>query len=203
MLKKPWNALDIPVSDSDDDHKLTVESIENQIFFYSDVNAERTLALVRATREMDNKLRTESLSRSMGGVGVSITPIWLHIQSNGGSLFSAFGVSDQLRLIETPVYSIVEGCAASAATVISVCCQKRFMLASSFMLIHQLSAAAWGKYDEIKDEAHVLDMLMEKLVEFYTEHSKMKRKKVEDLLQHDSWFNSEECLKLGLVDFIL
>ncbi len=201
---QPWNMMKSEMSDSDDGHKLTVESVDSHIWYYSEVNPDRGLALVRAAREIDDKLRNENISRSMGGIGISESPpIWLHIQSPGGMIFSAFAIADQLKLIQTPIYSVVEGYAASAATIISACCSKRFILPSALMLIHQLSAMAWGKYDEIKDEAHALDMEMELLVKFYTEHSKMKRKKVEDLLQRDSWFNAQECLQLGLVDQIL
>ena len=184
--------------------KLTVESVDNHVFFYSNVDSDRGLALIRTLREIDVRLRNESLSRGMGIVnGESRTPIWLHIQSPGGGVFAAFAIADQLKMIPSPIYSIVEGFSASAATVISMSCTKRFILPSAFMLIHQVSSLAWGRYDEIKDEAHLLDMLMDRLTSFYCEKSKMRRDVVEKMLARDSWFKASECLKLGLADSIL
>ena len=188
---------------SDSSQKLTVESVDNHCYFYSDVNSDRGLALVKTLREIDVRLRNESVSRGMGIGGESQTPIWLHIQSPGGSVFAAFAIADQIKLIPSPIYSIVEGYGASAATVISMSCNKRFILPSAFMLIHQVSDMTWGKYEEIKDEAHLLDMLMDKLISFYVSKSKMKKATVVEMLKHDSWFNSEECVKLGLADGVL
>ena len=48
------------------------------------------------------------------------------------------------------VISIVEGCAASAATIISMVRHKRYATPNAFMSIHHLSSGACGKYKETK-----------------------------------------------------
>jgi ATP-dependent protease ClpP protease subunit len=182
--------------------KLTVETIDNHIYFYSEVDSDRCLALIRTIRELDSRLRSEYLSRMLLPEHLPI-PIWLHIESPGGGLFTAFNIASQLQQIETPIYSIVEGYAASAATILSCACTRRFILPNSFMLIHQLSSIAWGTYEQLKDDMHLYDMSMNNLREFYASCTKFSRKKVEKLLQHDSWFNAPECLENGLVDEIM
>ena len=179
--------------------KLTIETINTHIYFYADVDTDRCLALIRSIRETDAMLRNERMTRSIPDE-IGLTPIWLHIQSNGGDLFAGLAIADQFAKIETPIYSVVEGCCASAATLISAACTKRYILTNGFMLIHQLSSRAWGKYEEFKDHQHILDMLMESLTNFYAKHSRMSRKKVESLLKRDSWFNADQCIAMGLVD---
>lgn len=203
-MQLPGLRLEAPTVISDSVPKLTVESVGNHVYFYSDIDSDRGLALVRQIRQLDEGLRNESLSRGMGKCFESARPpIWLHIQSPGGSLFAAFAIADQLKLVQTPIYSVVEGFAASAGTILSCCCQRRYIMPRAFMMIHQLSSVAWGKYEEIKDEAHMLDMAMDLIVEFYREHTKMKASQIKNLLKHDSWFKAEECLGLGLADAIL
>lgn len=182
--------------------KLTVETINNHVYFYARVDEDRCLALIRTLRELDDRLRNERSSRSLPKEYLP-TPIWLHIQSPGGGVFAGLGIADQLKGIASPIFSIVEGYAASAATLITMSCTRRYITPSSFMLIHQLSSFAWGKFEELKDEMHLLNMMMDRLVTFYTERSKLDEERVKELLQRDSWFHAEECVELGLADEIL
>ena len=130
-------------------------------------------------------------------------PIWLHIQSGGGSLFTGLNIADQLKTIQTPIYSIVEGYCASAATLISMSCQRRYITPSAFMLIHQLSTWTHGTYEQLQDDMHVNDMLMGRLYEFYEAKTKLKVKDLKAFMRRDSWFNAQECVAKGLVDEIL
>ena len=191
-----------PKGNSNPPPKLTVESVDNHCYFYSEVNSDRGLALIKNLRELDTKLRNEHASRSLPE-DHPLTPIWLHIESPGGNLFTAFSIAEQIKRLKTPVYSVVEGYTASAATIISIACSKRFILPSAFMLIHQLSSFHWGKYEEFRDEMNLLDMAMETLVSFYVNNTKMKKTKVSELLKRDSWFNAKQSLDAGLVDKIL
>jgi ATP-dependent protease ClpP protease subunit len=146
--------------------------------------------------------RNEHLSRNLPK-GYPRTPIWLHVHSGGGDLFAGLSMADQLRQIDTPIYSIVEGYCASAATLISMSCSKRFIQPSAFVLIHQLSAISWGTYEQLRDDMHMYDMAMEKLVEFYKQNTKLKRKQIKEMLKRDSWFQASECLQHGLADELL
>lgn len=182
--------------------KLTVEASNNHIYYYADVDSDRCLALMKEIRDADGMLRNEFVSRDLPKEFPMI-PIWLHIYSPGGDLFSGLAVADQIRHIETPIYSIIEGYCASAATLISMACTRRYIRPSAFMLIHQLSSAMWGKYDDFLDEVHLMDMAMDRLVRFYKKNSKLGGKRIRKLLGRDSWFNARECIELGLTDKII
>ena len=57
-----------------------------------------------------------------------------------------------IKNLKIPVISIIEGGAASSATMISVVCSHRIIYKNSYMLIHQLSSGVVGKYQDIEDE---------------------------------------------------
>lgn len=181
--------------------KTTIETIDNHIYFYADVDSDFCLRLIRAIREKDAELRAEHLSRGMEGM--PLTPIWLHIHSYGGSLFTAFSISDQLKMIKSPVYSVIEGICASAATLLAMSCEKRFILPSSYMLIHQLSGLMWGTHEQFKDELNLQNKLMDRLVEFYVSHSEVTAEQIRGMLTRDYWLDAQECVRLKLVDGIL
>ncbi|KKN33285.1 hypothetical protein LCGC14_0805350 [marine sediment metagenome] len=179
----------------------TVEAINNHVYFYADVNSDRGLTLLQRLREADNFLRSEHISRALPPDFPPI-PIWLHINSWGGSVTDGFAISDQIKQIQTPIYSIVEGMCASAATFISMACSQRYIQPSAYMLIHELSAFMWGTYTQIKDDVKLLDMMIERITTFYLNNSTLKREDVEKSLKHNTWFNADMAIKAGMVDNI-
>lgn len=198
---QPTDKIRMALGDSEGSSRLTVETVDNHIYYYADVDSDRCLALIRAVREADSKLRAEHLSRGLDGQ--PMTPIWIHVHSYGGSLFAALSLADQLTMIKSPLYAIVEGIAASAATLIAMSCEKRYILPNSFMMVHQLSSFMWGKYEEFKDEMELQNKLMERLKNFYAEKSNMSKEDIETMLKRDYWMDAQECVERGFVDEIL
>jgi ATP-dependent protease ClpP protease subunit len=105
--------------------------------------------------------------------------------------------------MKTPVYTYIDGFAASAATMISVAGKKRFMTENSIMLVHQLSSATSGKFEEMKDEYNNLLGLMDIIKKIYLSNSKISKENLDNLLKQDLWLDSTKSIQLGFVDKIL
>lgn len=172
--------------------------LDNSLYFYSIIDEQSSLELEKKLIALDN--RNQKLLKSHN---IDNGPIHLHIQSLGGSLLHTLYLIDLIKGMKTPVYTYVDGFAASAGTLLSVVGKKRFMSKHSLMLIHQLSGGASGKYSELKDEEQNVDMFMDMIVNTYLEHTKFNEVVLNNILKHDWWLNSEQCLKHGLVDEIL
>ena len=129
--------------------------------------------------------------------------IHLHITSSGGSLMPTLYICDLIQYLDTDVYTFVDGYAASSASLISICGNKRFITKHSSMLIHQLSADISGKFIEIKDKFNNAEQLMNNVADIYLSKTNITLGHLAYLLQHDIWLNSTVCLELGLVDQIL
>ena len=99
--------------------------------------------------------------------------------------------------------SVIDGCAASAATIMSVVAEERLMHEHAFMLIHQLSSGMWGKFEDMKDDMKNNEMLMKKIIGIYEEHTNIPKSKIKDILKRDIWWDAKTCLKYGLVDDII
>ena len=108
--------------------------------------------------------------------------IYLHINSYGGSIFSAFSIIDTIKNLKIPVISIIEGGAAEAATLISIVCDYRIIYKTSYMLIHQLSSITWGKMTEIEEDVVNLKELMKQIKILYKTYSNITEEKIEELL---------------------
>ena len=174
-----------------------VESHDNCIMFYGEVNEENAKLLNKSLRNMDKDLQIVKVK-----YGVDV-PIKLYINSYGGSIFAGFSTVDTIKSLVIPVHTYIDGAAASAATLISVVGEKRFIHKNSYMLVHQLSSLMWGKYEEFKDEMENLDLLMARIKEIYKEHCSIPKKELDDILKHDLWLDSAKCVKWALVDEIV
>lgn len=186
----------------DDDDNATIEQVGNRIYFYADVEVETCMKLMKKVRELDTELRMEQMKRGLEDE--PLTPIWLHVQSYGGDLFAGFSTADQLKIVKSPIYTVVDGITASAATLISMSGNKRYILPNSLLMIHQLRAFMWGTHEAFKDEMLLQEKLMDKLVSFYIEHSALESQDdIRDMLKHDYWLDAKTALERGFVDAIL
>ena len=174
-----------------------IERDNNHIYFHSEVDRESIFELIMLIKEAEEESVLTSFKLNIDEV-----PIYLHINSFGGSIFAAFSAIDVIKACRVPIYTIIEGSTASAGTLISVVGKKRFIRPNAYMLIHQLSSSCWGKMSEIEDEFKNLQDLMEKIKEIYKEYTNIPKKELNELLKHDLWLDSNKCLKYGLVEEI-
>jgi ATP-dependent protease ClpP protease subunit len=177
--------------------KPDTEKDKNHLYFYTDVTQDSCLDLNRKINDLNKELLKYSIEYDCPPPS-----IFLHINSMGGDLLAAFSVVDTIKNSRVPIVSIVEGSAASAATIISMVCHKRYITSHSFMLIHQLSSACAGKFQEIQDDFANDTKFMNLLYTLYQDHTTMNNKKIKEVLKHDIWWSSKECTENGLVDGI-
>lgn len=197
--RKLNNKLKSNCSDNQDsDEEEIVEVFDNNIYFYTDVTTKSSFLLIKELKKLDMKLQTEKLRNNLENVHIN-----LHIHTYGGDLYGAFAVIDIIRTLKTPVHSYIEGISASAGTIISVVCEKRYMYKNAFMLIHQLSSGMWGKYADLEDEMTNCQEFMKVIKDIYKKHTNVNKRKLDDILKHDLWWNANTCLENGLVDEIL
>jgi len=168
---------------------------KNHIYFYSEVDRDTIRELIEVLREAEAYCL--QMKRQMN---LKKVPIYLHINSYGGCIFSALNAIDYIEASTVPVYTIIEGSTASAGTLMSVCGKKRFIRPNAHMLIHQLSSECWGKMSELEDEFSNLKAIMTKLKSIYKDHTTIPKNELKRLLKHDLWLNSDQCLEYGLVD---
>ena len=168
---------------------------KNHIYFYSEVSTESCLDLNNELVNLAKELQYYSLEHDC-----KPAKIYLHINSYGGELLASFSSVDYIKNSPVPVVSIIEGCAASAATLMSVVASERYMTPSSWMLIHQLRGGYWGKFEEMEEDLSNSRKFMEKIYEIYEAHTNLTRKELKKMLKRDEWWDYETCLKYGLID---
>lgn len=176
--------------------KIVVE--HNNIYLYGTISFESCEALRNKINELEFNANVFRIS-----YGIEPPPINIHIQSYGGSLMNTFYVVDLIENLKTQVNTYVDGYSASAASLINVVGNKRYMTKNSMMLIHQLYSSNEGKYSELSDDNENMELLMSKIRNIYLRKTKMTPDMLDDLLKHDLWLDAKTCKKYGLIDEII
>lgn len=171
----------------------------NQLYFYDDVT--RT-SIYNLNRQLDTTAKIIQALKINFNIK-EVLPIELYVSSEGGEVFSAFSAVDRIKSSPIPVNTYVEGIAASAATLLSVCGARRFIRKNAFMLLHQISSAYWGNYMQIKDEVKNLELIMTLVKQIYLQHTTFQESELDELLKHDIYLSAEDCIKYSLADEIL
>jgi ATP-dependent Clp endopeptidase proteolytic subunit ClpP len=185
-----------------EEEEQTIFLRDNHLYYSDHVmlcNVDKVKQLMRDYLNQVEELQSIKFARNF-----TPKPLYLHINSSGGDLLAGLTLYDFIVEYSThiPVHTIIEGLAASAATIISVAGVKRYITPSSYLLIHQLSTVFGGTYSNIKDEKENCDKLMQKITEIYLGKSKLTKKKLEELLARDIYLSASESKKYGLVDEI-
>lgn len=183
---------------ADSDKKVYRAS--NHIYFYAGVTKASVYKLNEAIDELNAAF--EKLQRNNPGIEMKPEPIMLHINSYGGSVFAAFAAVDMIMQSKIPVHTIVEGATASSGTIMSVVGKKRYIRPHASMLIHQLSSWIGGKMTEVEESMENLEQMMDTIKDIYVNNTKIRGRKLDELLKHDLWWKPDVCLKYGLVDEI-
>ena len=168
----------------------------NKIYFYKDITRETVLKLNTTLSEMSKKLIHTGLVLNFN----KPVPIYLFINSSGGDCFAGLSAMDHISTLPVPVYTVIDGICASAATFLSVSGEKRFIMKHSTVLIHQLRNWFAGTYEEMKDDMKNTDNIMDIMKKIYKEKTTLPVSKLKELLSREIYLTADEAIKYNIAD---
>ena len=119
----------------------------------------------------------------------------LHINSVGGDVFAGFTIAQVIKELSDkgiPSTAIVDGLAASIASVIACACDKIKMYESSFLMIHNCWSVVQGNADALRKEAEMMDKIDSAIRTFYHKHFDLTDKELEKAMDAETWISGEE-----------
>jgi len=135
----------------------------------------------------------------------SSKPIYLYINSPGGSVISGLAIFDAMQHIKSEVITINLGLAASMASFIMAAGSKgkRLALPSSRIMIHQPMGGAQGQAEDIKVEAAQIMRIRDNLVKMYSMMTGQTQEQITEDLDRDNFMGAQEAMEYGLIDRVL
>lgn len=134
-------------------------------------------------------------------------PIILVINSPGGSVDAGFAIWDQITMINSPVYTLVTGLAASMGSILSLAADenKRFATPFARIMIHQplIAGIIQGQATDLEIQAKEIIKTRKLLVDLYCQKTGKDEKTIEKALDRDTWLSAKEAQEFGLIDTIV
>ena len=162
------------------------------------MTSEKVLELIEQVKNLESSLLKQAVD--LPGYAPEIT---IYIQSGGGDVYAGFSGMDHLKQSRVKIYTVADGCCASAASFLLLGGTYRYVNPHTQVLVHQISSSGfWGKFEELKDEMAMCEKLMELVKRIYKRETDIPDKMFKTLMKRDVYLSPEECLEFRIVDEI-
>lgn len=137
----------------------------------------------------------------------SAKTIRVHVNSPGGDVFDAVAIANMLRAQSQEkgrkVEMLIEGLAASAASIITSAGDSIKIASNAMMMIHNPSGIVVGMAGDMRSMADALDSIRDSIVATYRWVSQLSVEAIRALMDASTWMSAEEALTNGFVTEIM
>jgi ATP-dependent protease ClpP protease subunit len=125
------------------------------------------------------------------------TPLTISINSYGGDALAGIAVHNILARHEGQKRVVIEGIAASAASLIAMAGDEIIMPENAFMMVHEAWGGALGDSETMRQQADVLDKISGAYRRTYAARSGQTEEAVAALMAAETWFTAEDAVTNG------
>lgn len=133
----------------------------------------------------------------------SLEPIYMLIDSPGGSVIDGATVISQMEASKAPIYTVCTRFCASMAAMIHSYGHKRYSLDRALLMYHPATAGSQGQIKNMVSFLKTLDRYANKMTANIIKRSKISEAEFESLVSYELWIDSEDALQRGLIDGIV
>jgi ATP-dependent protease ClpP protease subunit len=126
----------------------------------------------------------------------------LRINSPGGDVFAAQAIVAAIRDCGAKVTAVIDGLAASAATVIATAADSIEMSDGALFMIHCGWCGTVGNANDMRATAALLDKVDATICDQYAKRTGMTCEAVMALMQAETWMTAQESVDAGFVNAV-
>lgn len=127
--------------------------------------------------------------------------VW--INSPGGNVFAAAEIYTMLRDHKGKVTVKIDAIAASAASVVAMAGDTVLMSPVSMLMIHDPMTIAMGNTRDMEKAIDTLNEVKESIINAYAAKTGLRRSRIAELMECETWLNARKAVELGFADAIL
>jgi len=126
----------------------------------------------------------------------------VRVNSPGGDVFDGIAIYNALRKHDGTVNVVVDGLAASAASLIAMSGEMITMSQGAMMMIHDAWAMTLGNADDHSAMADTLNKVSGELAGIYSERTGISSRGVRRLMLAETWLTAQEAKAQGFADVV-
>jgi ATP-dependent Clp protease protease subunit len=135
-----------------------------------------------------------------GMAGVKTLDIF--INSVGGDVFEAKAIFENLKRFSAEKVVHVDGLCASAASLVAMAGDRIITAPAGTWMVHEASAGAWGRAEDLRAMADLLDMQNQDMAKTYAARTKGEVAAMLELMSAETWMDATKAKELGFTDEI-
>lgn len=128
--------------------------------------------------------------------------ITVRINSGGGDVFTGHTIYNMIKQTNKHVKVVVNGLAASIASVIAMAGDVIEMPANSMIMIHNPSTYQGGTSDDMRKTADTLDKVAETIKAVYIKRTGLSDEEITEMMNNETWMTAQEAKEKGFCDVI-
>ncbi|HEX6993735.1 MAG TPA: head maturation protease, ClpP-related [Gammaproteobacteria bacterium] len=144
-------------------------------------------------------LTSKKFAQELSALG-KLDEITVSINSPGGAVFDGVAIYNALVAHPARVDVVIDGLAASIASVIAMAGDRITLRAGAMMMIHDPWTIALGNADEMRDVADQLDRVARNIADIYAARTGQPVERVRELMRATSWFDGPAAVESGFAD---
>jgi ATP-dependent protease ClpP protease subunit len=130
--------------------------------------------------------------------------VTLRINSLGGDVFAGRAIANTIASRRADVTAVIDGVAASAATMIALAAGRIEMAANAQWMIHNPRASVFEQQAEgLRSATKLLDDVEAEYVAAYVSKTGLAESKLRAMMDAETWFSADEAKAAGFVDAIV
>lgn len=177
-----------------------------QLKIYTDIQSESDKTFARKVGDVEG-VSFADIDAFCNSIPADDNQIEIRLHCDGGSVTEGWAMYDRLRATGKEITCIVEGNAASMATVILMAAPKerRKACENAHILMHNPWACVMtaADADDMQKMANDLKAEQERLVNLYVERCGVDRDTIQSLMDEDKFITAAEAKELGIIGEII
>ena len=189
--RKAWNVVR-----SSDGQKATID-------LYGDIVEQRPVSFWTDEPVEGEYIIPSEIQGDLDGVKNCPT-VDIHINSAGGEVSAAVAIYNKIKSFTGDVTTIIDGLAASAASVIAMAGKTVKIASGALFMIHEPACFAcdYMNFDDVKKMENSLQVTAKAIAGIYARKTGKSEDEILDLMKAETWLTDKETVEMGFADEI-
>jgi len=145
----------------------------------------------------------ESIAKNIIRLSKKGKPIYLLMNSPGGSVMDGALIISAMESVKVPVYTVTTGMCASMCQIIHQYGTKRLMVNRTILMAHPASGGVQGTLQQMDALLGMITKYVDKFDRHIAKRAGIPFEKYKAMIVSELWLDAEDAMKLGFVDAIV
>lgn len=148
----------------------------------------------------EDSITAKAFSEEIKKLEPTVKDITVRINSPGGDVFDGITIYNRLKQHPAKVTVIIDGLAASIASIIALAGDEIIMSEGALYMIHLPWTMAAGNRNDLDNTIDRLIDVENQLVSIYSNKTKMSKNEIRAMLEKETWLDASQTVEMGFAD---